>query len=764
MKLRALTLRNYRRHADTRIEFPDGVTALLGRNGSGKSTLLEALGFALFGVSATRTGKDLLRWDEAAPGDDVRVTADLELGGEALHVVRELRGKNLTPSASLTVDGTAIVPAGTGSNDAVTQALRDRLGMDRDAFYATVVARQKELARLGDLGPTERKRLILGMLGVDALDRAIRDARSKRRESKTRVDTLRAEIPDTKALQNEHAEAAQAHKDAQAAIAAHETAWKDAQAALATAREALTQAETAHEQRRTVETRREQAARDRSAAGKRVEDLAERVAAAESAAAKAKALGATEARVQGARQALEAARQAQDAQARLAALRRRLDRLEVPPDANGALQTRKDELAALEAESRRTGEDLAVLRSSKAELQQRLRRIADLGEEATCPTCQRPLEDHLPALRTGLEGDLQERRQALADAEARHKDVEARRRKAAQALAAAEQQDKRRAAAEAERKQLQQQVAELTPRVPQEGAPEPAPLEAALKEAEAAHQERVQAEALAKDRDALQARHAAARKDHEAATHAVAEADEALARLPDTGPALATAKAGHDRTATTEREAERRLVEARHAADTAARTVQDLDRRLEEARGRRKRLKALEEEARYWAALAGGRGRGLLEAFKDHLVARIGPAVSQEASRLLAAFTGGRYTEVLLDPEYRLFVADGGVHYTLDRFSGGESDLVHLALRLAVSRLLLERSGGAELRFLALDEVFGSLDEERRHSVLGALQELGGLYSQVLLVTHQEALRDALDAVLRVEEQDGRAVVSLHKG
>lgn len=764
MKLRSLALTNYRRHADTRIELPDGVTALLGRNGSGKSTLLEALGFALFGVGATRTGKDLLRWDDAAPGDPVRVVAELELGGEALHVVRELRGKALTPSASLRVDGTVLVPAGTGSNDAVTQAIQKRLGMDRDAFYATVVARQKELARLGDLGPTERKRLILGMLGVDALDRAIHTARAKRREAETRVDTLRTEIPDTKALKAQHAEAAKAHTDAEAAIVRCEATWKDAKQALREATRARDDAEAQHESRRKAQTCRDQAARDRSAAARRVEDLQEQVAAAEAAAAKAASLGDTDQRLRDTRAALETARRAQEAAARLDALQRRLQRVQVPPAANGALKTLRDELEALDAESRRVGEDLAVLRSSRADLESRLRRIADLGEDTPCPTCQRPLQDHLPALRAGLQGDLDSRREALTTAQERHHDLTAQRKQKADALAKAEARQKERAEREAERRHLQAQVDELLPQVPDGGPPDPAPLQRAAQAAEADHQKRVQADALGNNLATHKARHQAAVQDEASAAKAVAEADESLARLPDTGPALEAAKKAHAGALETERTTERRLLEARHAAQTQDRTVQDLQRRMDEAEARRKRLQGLEEEARYWGALAGGRGHGLLESFKDHLVARIGPAVSQEASRLLAAFTAGRYTEVLLDPEYRLFVADGGVPYTLDRFSGGESDLVHLALRLAVSRLLLERSGGAELRFLALDEVFGSLDEERRHSVLGALQELGGLYSQVLLVTHQEALRDALDAVLRVEERDGCAVVSLHKG
>ena len=81
-----------------------------------------------------------------------------------------------------------------------------------------------------------------------------------------------------------------------------------------------------------------------------------------------------------------------------------------------------------------------------------------------------------------------------------------------------------------------------------------------------------------------------------------------------------------------------------------------------------------------------------------------------------------------------------------------------------MGRLLAQRSGAPELRFLALDEVFGSLDADRRDAVLGALHGLTGIYAQVLLITHQESMRDALDAVLEVVEDDGQARVVSHHG
>jgi exonuclease SbcC len=85
-------------------------------------------------------------------------------------------------------------------------------------------------------------------------------------------------------------------------------------------------------------------------------------------------------------------------------------------------------------------------------------------------------------------------------------------------------------------------------------------------------------------------------------------------------------------------------------------------------------------------------------------------------------------------------------------------------LRLAVSRLVAERSGGAEVRFLALDEVFGSQDSQRRDLVVGALRGLGGLYSQVLVVSHQEALQEALDQAIVVGTEPGTNPVRAEAG
>ena len=81
--------------------------------------------------------------------------------------------------------------------------------------------------------------------------------------------------------------------------------------------------------------------------------------------------------------------------------------------------------------------------------------------------------------------------------------------------------------------------------------------------------------------------------------------------------------------------------------------------------------------------------------------------------------------------------------------SGGEEDLANLVLRLAISQMIAERAGQA-FSLLVLDEVFGSLDESRRHNVIELLRRLHDRFEQVILITHIESVREGLDRVLTV--------------
>ncbi len=784
MRLRTLELRNYRRHRHSVVEFADGVTALVGRNGSGKSSLIEAIGFALFGTAATRTSKDLLRHDGAAPADPVSVVLEFDLANQAIRVERELRGRNLTPSASLSADGVVLVPPGAGSSDAVTRHLEKRLGLNADGFFTTVVARQKELSRLADQKPTERKRLILEMLGVDELDRAIVRARRRRLDAEAGARALAESLADADALVQE------VHS-AQANLTHFRAALAEAEAALAAA---LQEAAVAAGRLQDVERRAgahvdakrihheavQRLDRAREATRRVVANLEESRAAGRAAEALAPAADALPA----ARDALTAAEQ----HARLAAERERTmaavaseeeavrsleSRLakapaHAPPDDADVAEARR---AAAETAARVTRLEgaLAVARHNLEALEGRLANLGHLGESAPCPTCERPLADHLPR----LVGTTEEARRAALAKVTELAGAVAAAQAAAQAATAAvvrlDGQARDAEAAEVRRRSLGEQLAEARRRheaaiarmIPEAGPVVPLePLRQAVAQAERSRDEWLQARARAERVPALVEELNQAEAAEAGATRTLAKAAEALEALPDPGDELETTRRAHAGAAEAERRAEGALIAAKGEIRLAERVLEDALRRRADEQERRKKLASLQEEARYWAALAGARGGGLLDNFKVHLVSRVGPAIAGEASRLLARFTGGRYTEIVLDEHYSITVAEGGVAYPLERFSGGEADVVHLALRLAVSRLLAQRAGGAELRFLALDEVFGSLDAERRELVAGTLEELTNLYSQVVAVTHLEDLQE-LDHVISVHAQDGQAVVTV---
>jgi exonuclease SbcC len=98
----------------------------------------------------------------------------------------------------------------------------------------------------------------------------------------------------------------------------------------------------------------------------------------------------------------------------------------------------------------------------------------------------------------------------------------------------------------------------------------------------------------------------------------------------------------------------------------------------------------------------------------------------------------------------------------LDRFSGGETDLANLCLRLAISQVIAERSGDIDFQFIILDEIFGSQDQERKRNILDALSTLTRRFRQIFLITHVDEIKDAMEHVIVVKEnEDGTSSASL---
>ncbi|MDP9071780.1 MAG: hypothetical protein M3N68_11005 [Actinomycetota bacterium] len=186
---------------------------------------------------------------------------------------------------------------------------------------------------------------------------------------------------------------------------------------------------------------------------------------------------------------------------------------------------------------------------------------------------------------------------------------------------------------------------------------------------------------------------------------------------------------------------------AAQAGERAEAAARELARGREQHAG----VEASADEARHLGRLAE-----LLTAFRNTVVATVGPRLSSGAAELFGELTDHEYDRLEVDPEtYEIQIRDGGRLYGMDRFSGSEVDLANLALRVAISEHVRLLSGGA-VGLLVLDEVFGPLDEDRKARMLGALERLRGRFRQVLVVTHDDSIKAELPNAVEVTKLAGR--------
>ncbi|HOP08947.1 MAG TPA: SMC family ATPase [Candidatus Methanofastidiosa archaeon] len=169
-------------------------------------------------------------------------------------------------------------------------------------------------------------------------------------------------------------------------------------------------------------------------------------------------------------------------------------------------------------------------------------------------------------------------------------------------------------------------------------------------------------------------------------------------------------------------------------------------------------LAALKENSKQYGTLS--------EAFKNipiNVHERLKPLIQMEVSGLLNSITQGKYPAVMIDEEYTVQVSFNGIFYPIYRFSGGEKDLINLCLRIGISRVLVSLSkeqGFAHLESLFLDETFSSLDSERRMNLMAVLNKLEGFFSQIVIITHVEDIKEMIpQAILVEEDEDGTAKV-----
>lgn len=794
MKLLSLSLANYRQHKASHISFQDGITGILGTNGSGKSSVLEAIAYALYGPhAAKREGRaEGILWQRAPGKSDVEVVLTFELAGEPYTIERRLKQARLFKGDS--TDGTLL----RNGPQEVTQMVEEGLGMDRETFFNSFFARQKELAFMATVKGTKRQELITRMLGLESIDRARQLVTEDRRALRHHVEGKKAGMGDPTAIQAQVEVARLALTDAEnqenAARTAHEAAmgmlsairpqfelW-NRKAQEKTALEARQMGHQQEQQRLLIELERlGKEIGEIEGLQPQLAELAEHLAPLADVRrqfAEQEQLRAHEEK----RQALlgQQAVHAQRHEAGSKALEVVQAQLKSCADAPVDLQLEQLERGLVEREKAHAAARQAVetqleqMRVQYKKLQERRRHLA-AGEHQDCPTCLRPLgaeelirvltefDEQLQALegegkelKAAWEALRQEPGDLIRDRERR---VELRATVSRFQLLAQQEQDlaKELAALQLERARVEKSLAELPLGFDaiQHGA--------LSKTLQKLQQQELQAGQLASRVDRLPSLLERLRElDGQQTVIAQAARD-----LDDEVLALAYGPEAHQQVVQAfeaaekgEREANNQRIKAEEGIAGSKQLVAVYQRQLEEMENRLAELAQEEKELTYLELL-----ETRFKAFRDRLNQEIRPQLSEVASVYLAQLTDGRYTTLDIDDQYDIRVLDDGESFPLERFSGGEQDVVNLCLRLAISQMIADRAG-QPLTFMVLDEVFGSLDESRRDNVIGLLEALGHRFAQVILISHLEEIKQALHQVVRVryDERAGHSVVTTEVG
>jgi exonuclease SbcC len=794
MQINRVHLVNFRQHEDTEIELGPGLTGIVGPNGAGKTTILEAIAWAMYGMPAARGNRETLRRRGAPPRARVEVEVEFTLGAHQYRILRSLN------QAELYQDGDpAPIAYSLGS---VTERITRLLGMTRDEFFNTYFTGQKELAVMATMSAPERAQFLSRVLGYERLRSAQDRLKEKRSALRARVDALRAGLPDLAELDEAQAraeerlatarssesEAARSSVLAEQKLAEIRPRWEQLQQQREAALALESELRLAEHQAATAAqriARLEQETLELAVAQEQLEKLARRLTPLAALREEAVALE-RQAEHDASRRRYRA--QLEEVQAHLTSIQDRVARL---PSA-AAIEAATDRVnasraaltaATLEAEDQRTSwvrdaQDARTKRQGLLEqyqdLKEQRQRIVKAGADGVCPTCTRPLGDEYARVLELLDRQMEEVRSngnfykqridqlqqepaSLIEIERQRLALEQEVTAATSELARLKTQAQEAASLGQEQNRLLTRVGELqTVLEGVLGSYDHERHEAVLQQTRALETLALQAErlrAVAERSDEVSAELDSARQ---AGAAIDASMQELRARLTSLGYSEAAFR--EFRAAELAAEAERRrtelaLVRARGETEAAMEALNLVARRRAD-RAERERAAA---QASTELALHQELDRALTD-LRTELNSTLRPDLSYLASSFLRDLTGGRYTDLELDEDYVATLLDDGDPKAV--ISGGEEDVANLALRLAISQMIAERAG-QPLSLLILDEIFGSLDDDRRAAVVDLLRSLADRFPQVILITHIDSVREGFDRVVRVGLDVGRGVATV---
>jgi len=788
MKLISMELHNFRKYRNASIYFPEGIIGVIGNNGSGKSTLIEAIGWAIYGNRASRTprAKEQIK-RQGATDQDCWVRLRFELKGNTYEVLR-IMGKNFSSDGQVKINGRIAATTSTG----ITKYLEKVIGMDYVSFFTSIVAKQKELNALSDKNPGERKKNMLKMLRIDAIEKAVKKVREDRRERKYLAENLQKMLKNIDEIEKSISNARKEEEDIVSMI-------DEIQQKIAIEEKKLMEIEEEmKKERKKAEIYNEMMAKKKMLEGKKGEKI--------------ERMKEKEREVEKLNHAYMRYEEIKDFAVQYDELKRRKDemeeirikyykrkdllsrKLDVETDIENMKKKEEDlkkfivdeesiinrkkgidkkiddireAILEIEKEMERNRTEMHQMIQEREEIIRKRKEIEKLGRKGKCPMCGRELGDHFEKLMDEFKmqeenienkvkeiemlqkqkGDMKaELKNKLSMAEVERNEIEKKLKKIDEIKNRIRYYMEMISKHEEKLRILTDEIEkigyiEMDEKLYDEISAKLKQLEKFKTEAISLKNEIKRLPLLKEEIKRLEGEINELEKEIDDVKNAIDNINFDKNRYEMIELKYADERNVMEKMKIQKMKLERDLMHIKNE-------IKRLEEEMEEERKREKKIKDLRKEIANLELL-----EDLLSKFKNYLISKISPSLSFYASHFFSIFTDGKYDNIEIDDDYNIYIYDGGEKFPINRFSGGEEDLANLSLRLAISELIARRAD-TSFEFMALDEVFGSQDSERRKNVLKALNELKKQFKQILLITHIEDVKDEMEHVIRVYEDD----------
>ncbi len=729
MRLRSIHLKNYRKYRSQSIDFPSGIIGIVGKNGSGKSTLIEAIGWCLYGNTAARTKGEEIKTTGVA-GEDCSVTLEFVLDSDAVRVVRELKGKSMLMRASVFLNGDTVTHIH-GSRE-VSDYIAKRTGMDRVAFFASVFAQQKELNAFSELQPGDRKKTIMRLLRINRIDEALSEIRKDIRESANMIQILKDNLKDMNELIAKQRQVTREKKQTDVQINRHNGIIRDVTVVAKKAKTDFSVHEEMYRKHNTINNKLTgivEKVKSREKEKKTIEadqrnaqvskgqllDIQPQLAEYETIKHQKEDLDMAHGKF---KEKKELERQRVSLASKMRKVTRSNERIEnnlsdmqdlkakiTRQDAD--LQNKKACIAALTVQVSDVSAKIKEAKRQKREYSTNLARMKKQGQDGTCPTCRRPLQDYLPLVSKQFADNISKLEKKMSADQDKKERLESRLQSARDAEVRISERIKRTVALvhkktylldklDSDKKRLESLKKEESKLAMRLDSHLSLVYDRALHRAVTTKHNKLQ---RVKDKSiglsenvkripVLKRRHTKCIKEISVLKRKQETEEKSLSMIGYDSADHRKAKRASEKITT-------KLVNARVKSAQLKSKAQDVERQLariaediSEETKKRTKIDAEKEKMESRSKLEQVMGN-----FRLDLISRIRPMLSQRASELLDAITRGKYATIEMDDDYNILVEDDGEIFTTDRFSGGEEDLANLCLRIAISQELSERSG-----------------------------------------------------------------------